>query len=119
MAPVGRHLSVDVNQDAFLHRMRWTTIQSLVVADNFLRMLHFTSNITEAYSLARDVGQGAVWSGLLISAAWGLSFFGALAGWRIATLSYETQRNVISMMPWLSVLVNLIYAFGANPPEDV
>lgn len=115
---MSRRLSEESNDEAFLRNTRWTTIQSLVVADNFIRMLHFTSNITEAYSLAKDVGRGAVWSGLLISAAWGLSFFGAFAGWRFASVSYSWQRHILTLTPWLSVLVNLFYAIGANPPGD-
>jgi hypothetical protein len=104
------------NDEAFLRSARWTTIQSLVVADNFIRMLHFTSNITEAYSLAKDVGRGAVWSGLLISAAWGLSFFGAVAGWKFASVSHSWQRYILTITPWMSVCVTFFYAIGANPP---
>jgi len=113
-----RAASSEENDEAFLRSTRWATIQSLVVVDNFIRMLHFTSNITEAYSLAKDVGQGAVWSGLLISAAWALSFFGALAGWRFASISHRWQRQILILTPWLSVVVNLVYAVGANPPDN-
>lgn len=106
-------------EESLARAARWSQVQSLVVADNFLRMLHFTSNLTEAYSLARDVGQGAVLSGLLIGSAWGLAFLGALVGWQVAKCGHAWIRFFVVLAPWFSVVVTLVYAFGANPPNGL
>jgi len=96
---------------------RWLSVQRVVVVDNFLRMAQFTSNMTEAYSLAKEVGEDAVWSGLLISSAWGLSFLGALIGWRMAKMGHNLVFWTVKASPRIIVFITLLYVLGANPPE--
>lgn len=107
----------DDHQEVSAEAARWISVQRIVVVDNFLRMAHFTSNMTEAYSLAKEVGEDAVWSGLLISSAWGLAFVGALVGWRIAKMGHTVVLATVKAVPRIIVFVTLIYVMGASPPE--
>lgn len=113
----GENVNRQDHRDAKTEHDRWLTIQRVVVVDNFLRMAHFTSNMTEAWALAKEVGEDAVWSGLLISSAWGLSFLGALIGWRLAKMGHGVVFWTVKASPRLVVLITLLYVLGANPPE--
>mmetsp|Transcript_7346 Transcript_7346/g.14074 ORF Transcript_7346/g.14074 Transcript_7346/m.14074 type:complete len:552 (+) Transcript_7346:51-1706(+) len=72
--------------------------------------------LPDSYDMARDLGQGALFSGWLVGISWPLQAVAIVLAIPMKSWSWASQRTVIICSMFVLCIASLVYAVASKPP---